>query len=180
MPQQKVGHGVYFCPGQRMWRWLRLKVCDVCNVIQIGQQVQLCNGMFGNIEFMTLSGLNSSRWEVPFPIILACRLMGLRMVYLDIFKSPAVWRDCVSALKFRATERGLMGPCTLHTRSGVCTVANDESLCLALAAWCVGSRYVQLTSEASTPSHGGSLHAKSCTNTACATSHYTINWLKIK
>jgi hypothetical protein len=46
--------------------------------------------MFGNIEFMTLSGLNASRSAVPVPIILACRLMGLRMVYLDILMSPAV------------------------------------------------------------------------------------------
>jgi len=47
----------------------------------------------------------------------------------------------------------------------------------------IWSQYFQLTWEihwASTPSQGGSLHSRSCQNTACAMSHNTINSIKHK
>jgi hypothetical protein len=39
--QRCVGAGVCFRPRQRRWRWLRLRACDVFNVLEVGKCIQV-------------------------------------------------------------------------------------------------------------------------------------------
>jgi len=169
---------VHFCQRQTRWRWLRHRVCDVFNMFEVGKRIQLFDWIFVAIEFTTLSRFNASGWAVNSQIILACNLKVFRMVEFDMIKLPAVWGERLSAWKFGATARGLLCNCWWHLRSGICSVERDKSWCWAWVDWCVSSRYFQLTWEivwVSTPSQGGSLHARSCKNAACAMSHNTVN-----
>jgi len=39
--QQSTGAGVGFRPRQRRWRWLRLRVCDVFKILDVGKCIQV-------------------------------------------------------------------------------------------------------------------------------------------
>ena len=137
--------------------------------------------IFVSVKFMTLSGFNASGCAAHSHNLLACNLMVFRMVSFDMFKSPAIWGELLSAWQFGATERRLLWHCQRHARSGVFCVEREESLCWAWAVWFVSSRYFQLTWEIYwplPPSQGGSLHTRSCNNAACAMSHNPMNWIK--
>jgi hypothetical protein len=65
---------------------LRLRVCDVFNVFDGGKHVQVSDGIIDNVEFTPLIGFNPSGHASNSQIL----LKGFRMVYVDIFKLPAV------------------------------------------------------------------------------------------
>jgi hypothetical protein len=67
--QQSAGAEVYFRPRQRRWRRLKLRVCDVFNVFEIGNCVQVFDLIFVRFEFMTLSGFNASGGPVNSQIL---------------------------------------------------------------------------------------------------------------
>jgi len=176
MDQRSSSAAGSFRPRQSL-RWLRLRVCDVLKVFNVGKYVQVFDWIFVRVEFYTLSGLNVSGCAANIQILLACNLKVFSMVYCDMVKSPAVWGEYHSEWKFRATARGRLWHCRRHARSGVHTVDRDESWSWAWATLCVSWWYFQLTCWASTSSQGESLHAGSCKNAAWSLLHNTINKL---
>ena len=134
--QRSTGTAVCFCQWQRRWRWLRFWVCDDFNVFEEGKRVQVFDWILVSVEITTLSWFNASGGAANSQIVLACNLKVFRMVWFDMFKSPTVWGELVSAWKFGAMERGLLWHCRRHGRSGVFTIERDESWCWAWVVWC--------------------------------------------
>jgi len=123
--QRSAGAGVCYHLRWRWWRWLRLRVCDVFNVVEVGKRIQVFDWILVIFESTALSRFNVSGRAVNCQIL--CNLKEFRMVLINIFKSPAVWGELLSAWKFGATEWGLLWHCRRPGRSGVFTVERDET-----------------------------------------------------
>jgi len=147
-------------------------------MIEVGKLVQVFHGTFDRIKLMMLSKFNLSECTANSQILLVFNVKVFKMVYIEMFKAPAIWGELLSQWKFGATERGLLWQCRWYVRNVVFSAEKDKSWCWAWAAWCLSSQCFQLTWKiywATTPSNGGSLNARSCKHAACMMSHNTIN-----
>ena len=106
---------------------MRLEVCNVSNLFEVGKPVQVFDWIFVSVEFMTLSGFNASWRAANSQILLSCNVTVCRMVKFDVIKSPTVRGKLLSASKFGAMERVPLWHCQRHERRGVYTVDSDES-----------------------------------------------------
>jgi hypothetical protein len=61
----------------------------VFKVFMVGKWVQVFNVICVSVEFMMLSGYNPLERTANNQILLAWNLKVFRLVYFDIFKSPA-------------------------------------------------------------------------------------------
>jgi len=65
-----------------------LRVCDVFNVVEVGNRVQVFDWIFVSVGFWMVSGFNGSGRPANSHIL--CNLKVFRMVLFDMFKWPAV------------------------------------------------------------------------------------------
>jgi fumarate reductase subunit C len=77
--QGSAGARVYVRPRQRWW-WLRLRVCDVYKVFDVGECVHVFDRIFRTVEFATLSKFKPSGRAANSQILLACNLKVFRIV----------------------------------------------------------------------------------------------------
>jgi len=69
--QQSTGDEGYFSTWQTRRRYLRLRVCDIYKVLEVGKCVEVFDWIFVSVEFTTLSGFNASGRAVNSQILLA-------------------------------------------------------------------------------------------------------------
>ena len=77
--QWSAGAGVYFRMRRRRW-WLRLRVCDVFNVFEVGKPVQVFDRISFSVGFTMLSGFNASGSAANYQLLQLCNWKVFMMV----------------------------------------------------------------------------------------------------